>query len=224
MNFLENTFSGQFPAMLIRFIILLFVTCFIVDCLYYKKSQRRDYYFSFVLMSVAIFFLVFFMIFVLEDLKAKTSIGIGIGLFGIFSIMRYRTDAMPVREMTYMFVIIALSVVNAIANSVSIVELLVTNVIVILCIWVCEKRLKQVPTKLIQYDRIELIQPEHRQELKDDLQKRLGLDIVRIDVGSVDFLRDMVMLKVYYQGDRSDETLNNTLKLKNNDLTNFSNN
>jgi hypothetical protein len=81
-----------------------------------------------------------------------------------------------------------------------------------------------VPTKLIQYDRIELIQPEHRQELKDDLQKRLGLDIVRIDVGSVDFLRDMVMLKVYYQGDRSDETLNNTLKLKNNDLTNFSNN
>jgi hypothetical protein len=114
--------------------------------------------------------------------------------------------------------------VNAIANSVSIVELLVTNVIVILCIWVCEKRLKQVPTKLIQYDRIELIQPEHRQELKDDLQKRLGLDIVRIDVGSVDFLRDMVMLKVYYQGDRSDETLNNTLKLKNNDLTNFSNN
>ena len=203
MNFLENTFSGQFPAMLIRFIILLFVTCFIVDRLYYKKSQRRDYYFSFVLMSVAIFFLVFFMIFVLEDLKAKTSIGIGIGLFGIFSIMRYRTDAMPVREMTYMFVIIALSVVNAIAN---------------------EKRLKQVPTKLIQYDRIELIQPEHRQELKDDLQKRLGLDIVRIDVGSVDFLRDMVMLKVYYQGDRSDETLNNTLKLKNNDLTNFSNN
>ena len=175
-------------------------------------------------MSVAIFFLVFFMIFVLEDLKAKTSIGLGIGLFGIFSIMRYRTDAMPVREMTYMFVIIALSVVNAIANSVSIVELLVTNVIVILCIWVCEKRLKQVPTKLIQYDRIELIQPEHRQELKDDLQKRLGLDIVRIDVGSVDFLRDMVMLKVYYQGDRSDETLNNTLKLKNNDLTNFSNN
>ena len=159
-----------------------------------------------------------------EDLKAKTSIGIGIGLFGIFSIMRYRTDAMPVREMTYMFVIIALSVVNAIANSVSIVELLVTNVIVILCIWVCEKRLKQVPTKLIQYDRIELTQPEHRQELKDDLQKRLGLDIVRIDVGSVDFLRDMVMLKVYYQGDRSDETLNNTLKLKNNDLTNFSNN
>ena len=224
MNFLENTFSGQFPAMLIRFIILLFVTCFIVDRLYYKKSQRRDYYFSFVLMSVAIFFLVFFFFFVLEDLKAKTSIGIGIGLFGIFSIMRYRTDAMPVREMTYMFVIIALSVVNAIANSVSIVELLVTNVIVILCIWVCEKRLKQVPTKLIQYDRIELIQPEHRQELKDDLQKRLGLDIVRIDVGSVDFLRDMVMLKVYYQGDRSDETLNNTLKLKNNDLTNFSNN
>lgn len=84
--------------MIVRFIILILVTWAIVHKLYYKKSHRRDFYFSFMLMSVAIFFLVYFMIFELEDLKTKTSIGIGIGLFGIFSIMRYRTDAMPVRE------------------------------------------------------------------------------------------------------------------------------
>lgn len=86
--------------MIVRFIILILVTWAIVHKLHYKKSHRRDFYFSFMLMSVAIFFLVYFMIFELEDLKTKTSIGIGIGLFGIFSIMRYRTDAMPVREMT----------------------------------------------------------------------------------------------------------------------------
>lgn len=124
------TFSDSFPLMIVRFIILILVTWAIVHKLYYRKSHRRDFYFSFMLMSVAIFFLVYFMIFELEDLKTKTSIGIGIGLFGIFSIMRYRTDAMPVREMTYMFIIIALSVINAIANNVSLVELLLTNTLI----------------------------------------------------------------------------------------------
>lgn len=96
-----RTFANEkFPLMIVRFIILILVTWAIVHKLYYKKSHRRDFYFSFMLMSVAIFFLVYFMIFELEDIKARTSIGIGIGLFGIFSIMRYRTDAMPVRERT----------------------------------------------------------------------------------------------------------------------------
>ena len=113
MDIFSLTFSDSFPLMIVRFIILILVTWAIVHKLYYRKSHRRDFYFSFMLMSVAIFFLVYFMIFELEDLKTKTSIGIGIGLFGIFSIMRYRTDAMPVREMTYMFIIIALLTVIA---------------------------------------------------------------------------------------------------------------
>ncbi len=114
MDIFSLSLSESFVAMLVRLTICVVVNLVIVDRLYYKKSRRRDFYFTFMLISIAIFFLVFFMLFVLEDLKAKTSIGIGIGLFGIFSIMRYRTDAMPVREMTYLFVIIALSVVNAI--------------------------------------------------------------------------------------------------------------
>lgn len=224
MNIFDLTFSSDFPMMLIRFFILMIATWIIVDRLYFRKSHRRDFYFSFMLMSVAIFFLVYFMIFVLEDLKAKTSIGIGIGLFGIFSIMRYRTDAMPVREMTYMFIIIALSVVNAIANSVTLIELLATNAIVILCIWICEVRLKQEPAKLVQYDRIDLITPERRQELIDDLHQRLGIDILRVEVGSVDFLRDMAMLRVYYdadRADRSDDTIDQKMKLTREDLTQF---
>ncbi len=221
MNIFSFTFSPNFPLMIIRFVILMIVTWVIVDRLYYKKSHRRDFYFSFLLMSVAIFFLVYFMIFVLEDLKAKTSIGIGIGLFGIFSIMRYRTDAMPVREMTYMFVIIALSVVNAIANSVSVVELIATNLIVIMCIWVSEARLKQEPAKLVQYDRIDLITPDKREELLEDLTRRLGIHILRVEVGSVDFLRDMAMLKVYYTASSSDGDLDQKIRLNNEDRKQF---
>ena len=151
MDIFSLSLSESFVAMLVRLTICVVVNLVIVDRLYYKKSRRRDFYFTFMLISIAIFFLVFFMLFVLEDLKAKTSIGIGIGLFGIFSIMRYRTDAMPVREMTYLFVIIALSVVNAIAASVNIVELLLTNAIVVFAVWMCEHRLKMEPSKLVQY-------------------------------------------------------------------------
>ena len=221
MNIFNFTFSPDFPLMIVRFVILMIVSWVIVDRLYFKKSHRRDFYFSFMLMSVAIFFLVYFMIFVLEDLKAKTSIYIGIGLFGIFSIMRYRTDAMPVREMTYMFVIIALSVVNAIANSVSVVELITTNLIVILCIWISEARLKQEPAKLVQYDRIDLITPDKRGELTEDLTQRLGLHILRVEVGSVDFLRDMAMLKVYYDAASSDGDLDQKIRLTTEDRKQF---
>lgn len=205
-------------AMLIRLFVCIVVNLVIVDRLYYKKSRRRDFYFTFMLISLAIFLLVFFMIFVLEDMKAKTSIGIGIGLFGIFSIMRYRTDAMPVREMTYLFVIISLSVVNAIATSVSIVELLVTNLIVVAAIWLCEHRLKLEPSKLVQYDRLELIKPDRSEDLKADLEMRLGLKVRKVEVGAIDMLRDMAVLRVYYDANTVSNTVDEKMKLNRADL------
>ena len=159
-NLFNFTITTDFGEMMVRFVICLLFNWFIIDRLYYKKSKRRDFYFTFLLTSIAIFFLVFFMIFGLDKLGGKTSMGIGIGLFGIFSIMRYRTDAMPVREMTYLFVIISLSVVNAIASSATTSEILLTDFIVTVAIWVCEKRLRIEHSKLVQYDRIELIKPE----------------------------------------------------------------
>lgn len=219
MDIFSLSLSESFVAMLVRLTICVVVNLVIVDRLYYKKSRRRDFYFTFMLISIAIFFLVFFMLFVLEDLKAKTSIGIGIGLFGIFSIMRYRTDAMPVREMTYLFVIIALSVVNAIAASVNIVELVLTNAIVVFAVWMCEHRLKMEPSKLVQYDRIELIKPERREELIADIEQRLGLTVKRIDVGAVDLLRDMAMLRVYYVDSKAINSVADKLKLARTDLT-----
>lgn len=218
MDIFSLSISEPFVAMLIRLFVCIVVNLVIVDRLYYKKSRCRDFYFTFMLISLAIFFLVFFMIFVLEDMKAKTSIGIGIGLFGIFSIMRYRTDAMPVREMTYLFVIISLSVVNAIAASVSIVELLVTNIIVVAAIWLCEHRLKLEPSKLVQYDRLELIKPDRSEDLKADLEMRLGLKVRKVEVGAIDMLRDMAVLRVYYDANTVSNTVDEKMKLNRADL------
>lgn len=218
MDIFSLSISEPFVAMLIRLFVCIVVNLIIVDRLYYKKSRRRDFYFTFMLISLAIFFLVFFMIFVLEDMKAKTSIGIGIGLFGIFSIMRYRTDAMPVREMTYLFVIISLSVVNAIAASVSMAELLATNLIVVAAIWLCEHRLKLEPSKLVQYDRLELIKPDRREDLKADLEMRLGLKVRKVEVGAIDMLRDMAVLRVYYDADTVSNSVDDKMKLNRADL------
>ena len=219
---LDNIFKGitdDYLAMLIRFFISVVVSWIIIDRLYYRKSKRRDFYFTFMLISIAIFFLVFFMIFVLEDMKGKAGIGLGIGLFGIFSIMRYRTDTMPVREMTYLFVIISLAVVNALASTMPLIELIITNVLVIIAIIVCEWRLKTENVKLIQYDKIELITPERREELIDDLKQRTGLDITKVEVGAIDMLRDMTMLRVHYRsGDAGSNSVDKMTKLTRQDL------
>ncbi len=212
--------TNQYLMMVVRLIISILFTWLIIDRMYYAKSHRRDFRFTFMLIPVAIFFIVFFMIFVLEDMKGKTSMGVGIGLFGIFSIMRYRTDTMPVREMTYLFITIALAVVNAVSVNVSLAEVILTNLIVAAAVWVCEKRLKSNSTKLVQYDRIELITPARRQELIADLQTRLGLNITNVEVGAVDFLKDMAMLRITYDG-KSAQEIDRLLKLKNTQLTEF---
>jgi hypothetical protein len=194
--------STDFMQMLIRFVICLVVDFIIVDRLYYPKSKRRDFYFTYILTSIAVFFLMYFMM----DMKAKATMGIGIGLFGIFSIMRFRTDAMPVREMTYLFVIISMSVISAIApigneNGLlwtNIAELLLTDVIIIAITYLCESMLKVKAYKLIQYDRVELVVPQKYEELVDDLKKRTGLDIIRAEVGGIDFLKDSAVVKIYY--------------------------
>jgi hypothetical protein len=192
--------SAEFLQTLLKFLTCVVVNFIIVDRLYYQKSHRRDFYFTFMLMTVAIYFLVYCM---MGMERGKATMGVGLGLFGIFSIMRYRTDAMPVREMTYLFVIICLSVVHAMEES--FFELAIVDVVTIFAITICEMRLKVQQTKLVQYDRIELIKPEKRQELIADLEARLGLKIIKVDVGGVDFLKDAAVLRVTYEGDTASE-------------------
>ena len=214
MGALTNLISAEYLHMLARFLICVVVNWIIVKTLYYPKSRRRDFFFTFMLIGVAIFFIVFFMIFVLEDMKGKTGIGVGIGMFGIFSIMRYRTDAMPVREMTYLFIVLCLSVVNALASTMPLLELLLTDLLIVFCVWVCEKYLKVEPCKLIQYDRMELIKPERREDLMEDIKNRTGLDVIKIEVGGIDMLRDMAVLKVYYKSDKGVATNSVDTKVK----------
>ena len=220
MEFLSIGFCNA----LLRFCLCIVVNWIIVDRLYYRKCHRRDFYFSFLLISVAIFFLVYFM---MGMDRGKATMGVGLGLFGIFSIMRYRTDAMPVREMTYLFVVVCLSVVHAMADALGVdaagvmigtplAELVVIDVIVIAAIVIFERSLKVQASKLVQYDRIDLIKPERREELKADLEQRLGLKIVSVRVGAVDFLRDMTVLRVYYEGNDSGD-VKNMLKIRNSD-------
>lgn len=198
---MELQLSTEFIHTLIKFAICIGVNWGIINLLYFRKSHRRDFFFTFMLMTVAIFFLVYFM---MGMERGKATMGVGLGLFGIFSIMRYRTDAMPVREMTYLFVIICLSVVHAMAENY--LELVVIDFITVISILLCEMTLKVRSTKLIQYDRIELVKPERRAELKADLEQRTGLKILAIEVGGIDFLKDSAVLRVTYDGPSGNES------------------
>lgn len=221
---LQELFSADFGETLLRFILCLVVNWGIVNFLYFKKSHRRDFYFTFMIISVAIYFLVYLM---MGMDRGKATMGVGLGLFGIFSIMRYRTDTMPVREMTYLFVVVCLSVVHAMSSALGVddngaltgtplFELIVIDAITIVAILVFECMLKVSATKLVQYDRIELIKPEKSEELKADLEERLGVKVQKVEVGAVDFLRDMAVLRVSYEGKNASD-INNKLKLKDTD-------
>ena len=196
--------------MLLRFGFLFVVVWFIVHFLYYRKTHRRDYFFTLILLSVSIFFLIY----LLGSVKVK--IGFALGLFAIFGILRYRTETIPVREMTYMFSVICLSVINALADTMSFAELAVPNLAIAGLIWLFEAFVLRanIASKLVLYDRIELISPERREELIEDLQKRMGLKIIKVKVGSVDFLKDSAILKIGYEtGSESTSHVNDTLKV-----------
>ena len=186
---------GGLAELLIRFLLNTAVIALIVRGFYYPKSKRRDYFFTFILISISVFLLIFLM----GGVKLK--IGFALGLFAIFGIIRYRTESVPIREMTYLFLIIAVSAINGLATSISYLELLATNLLFILSIWVCESHrwVKHVASKLVMYDNIALITPDKEPELIADLKKRTGLDVIRIEVGAIDFAKDTAIVKVYYE-------------------------
>jgi fumarate reductase subunit C len=204
MEYIIDFLFSDFGLALLRFVLCMLVNWLIIDHLYFKKSRRRDFYFTFMLISVAIFFLVYFM---MGMDRGKATMGVGLGLFGIFSIMRYRTDTMPVREMTYLFIIVCLSVVHAMVDVESSPDVLadylklgIIDIIVLISIVMCERRLKIMSTKLIQYDRPELCKPQNKEALIADLEERTGLKIKKVEVGGIDFLKDSVVLRVTYDG------------------------
>ncbi|MCX7987651.1 MAG: DUF4956 domain-containing protein [Bacteroidales bacterium] len=189
-----------FMELLLRFSFNLLIVFIIVRLLYYPITKRKDYLFTYILIAV-ITFLICFMLG-----NVKLQLGFALGLFAVFGIIRYRTNPMPIKEMTYLFVIIGISVINALANKkTSYAELFFTNFIVVALIFGLEKiwLLRHESCKVITYEKIDLIKPEKRQELIADLEKRTGLKINRVEIGKINFMRDTVQISIYYYSDEN---------------------
>lgn len=195
----------HFISLIVRLIINLVVVSIIARCFYFPRSQRRDYMFIFILMSMSIFLLVSLM----EG--DGMNLGAAMGLFAIFGIMRFRTEAVPIREMTYLFMLIAVSVVNALGKAeyhpkadywdgFGIVTIVFVNLAFLCMVWLFEssRLVSTMCSKYIKYDNVALIAPDKREELKADLEKRTGLKIMRIEVGMIDFLKDSCLIRIYY--------------------------
>ena len=207
----------------IRFALNLLVCWLLVHFFYYRKSRRRDYYFTFIVFSSAMLTLLYIMG------NVEVGVGLTLGLFAIFGVIRYRTETVPIREMTYLFIIIALAAVNGLAPLYHVVDLAsaphyvlswgnvgvmaLVNCLMLLLVWVLESEslVKHTTTKLVQYDRIELIVPEKREELIADLEKRLGVKVENVEIGHVDFLKDSAMIKVYYRLGKGESNSVNTI-------------
>jgi len=147
--------------------------------------------------------IVFFLCFTLK--KYELDIGMALGLFAIFGIIRYRTDPIPIKEMTYLFVVIGVSVVNSLANQkMSYAEILSANIVIVITLFIIERVwfTRNVSVKIINYEKIENIKPENAAALRADLEERTGLKIENINVGDVDFLRDSAKITVTYYNDK----------------------
>ena len=202
--------------LIFRFLFNAFFVWLIIHVFYYRKSKNRNYYFTFSLISISVFFLIY----LLGSGSIKMKMGMALGLFAIFGIIRYRTEMISVREMTYLFVIIAISVINALSVKLSYLELCIANIIFVLAIWVFEgsRRLRQVSCKHILYDRVDHIKPEQYGELLEEVKQRTGLNIIKIEVGAINYLQDTVMLKVYYETNQGDNnSVDSLMKLPRNE-------
>ncbi|MBR6879433.1 MAG: DUF4956 domain-containing protein [Bacteroidales bacterium] len=182
-------------TLLLRFVFNFLVCWIIIRFFYYKKSQRRDYYFTFMMFAVVIFLIISLM-----D-NMKMNVAYALGLFAIFGMIRYRTETLRIREMTYLFVVMGVSIINGQALTTSYLELFITNLMVILAIWVFEggKYSKQMSEKVILYDKIDLVNAEREAELKADIEHRTGLKVEKIEIGHIDYLRDAAFVKIWYR-------------------------
>ena len=190
-----DLFNKDFYEPLFRMIFNLLIVSYIVRYLYFNSTKNKDYLFTYLMISLTVFLLCF----LLENVKLQ--LGFALGLFAIFGIIRYRTDPIPIKEMTYLFIVIGISIMNALANKkISYFELLFANLSILTLTYVLERiwLLKRESRKNITYEKIELIVPEKRKELIADLFNRTGLDINRVEIRRIDFLNDTAQIRIFY--------------------------
>jgi hypothetical protein len=194
---LEIIDFSSFLELIARFTLNFVVIMILVRWLYYSSTKRKDYLFTYILISSVVFLLCY----LLESVKLQ--IGFALGLFAIFGIIRYRTNPIPIKEMTYLFLIIGVSVINSLADQdTSVANMLFSNGVIVFAAFGLEKLwlLKHQSTKVVIYEKINLIKPEKYQELLKDLKERTGITkINRVEVGKIDFLKDTCILTIYYE-------------------------
>ena len=184
------------PELIMRFGINLVSVLLLVRWLYYSSTRRKDYLFTYIIISSVVFLLCY----LLESVSLQ--IGFALGLFAIFGIIRYRTNPMPIREMTYLFLVIGISVINALTAVTGIAEILFANVALFLIVLGLEKvwLLRHISSKSIVYEKINLITPGKREEMLADLRERTGIeDIRKVEIGPINFLKDTCRIIIYYE-------------------------
>ena len=198
--------SDDFYKLAFRFFLNFVFITLVIRYIYFKKTPRKNYLFTFYLISI----ITFVICFALKKLDIDT--GMGLGLFAIFGIIRYRTNTMRIREMTYLFIAIGLSVVNALSGrQVSYAELFFINIIVLIIVFAMENwwLINTEVSKTVIYEKIENIKPQNSEVLKADLEKRTGLIIDRVQVGKVDFLKDVAEIKIFFKHENQGDIIRN---------------
>ena len=197
MEFLDiPLFDDDFYKMILRFFINLFFLTAIVKYIYQKHNENKDYFFTFYAIGIVVFFLCFTL------KKYELDLGMALGLFAIFGILRYRTVPLDVKEMTYLFVIIGISVMNALSNKkMSYIEIVTANSAIVFGLYWLELYWSSnfMLSKKIVYETIENIHPSNHEKLKKDLEERLGIEIYDFEIGDVNFLRDTAQITIRYK-------------------------
>lgn len=186
---------SELGSFLLNFSFNLMVALLVVRFIYYPSTHNKHYVFTFLAFNSIIYFVLYFMS------SIEIGIGVGFGLFAIFSILRYRTDPMPIREMTYLFIIAALPVMNSIGVDGSAwPQLVAANLAILVIMWVLEREwgFHYEASRRIVYEKIELIRPDRQAELFADLEARTGVKVKQVRIGKINFMRDTAQLTVYY--------------------------
>lgn len=193
----------DFLELAFRLAINCVIAFVIIRMIYYPVHNRKDYLFTYFIFNLLIFFLSYLLS------GVKLQLGFAFGLFAIFGILRYRTEALAIKEMTYLFVVIAIAVINALSNKkISFAELMFTNLAIVTVTYLLEKKwlLRHEVSKTVVYEKIDLVKPENHHLLIKDLEERTGLKIVRVRIGRIDFLRDVARVKIYFFEDENEST------------------
>lgn len=194
-------FHPDLWELLFKFTLDAIVLFALVRMIYYPIHRKKENLFTYIIFNVLIFFLCILMN------NVKLSMGFGFGLFAVFSIIRYRTEQLSVKDMTYLFTVITVAVINAlVSKKVSLAELLFTNIMIVTLVYVMEHLwlTRHEAMRQLIYEKVDLIRPDKRTELMADLQKRLGIKVSRVEIGRIDLLRDTVQMRVFFFEDEQD--------------------